>query len=93
MWMPKMMRVEFQHDNVLWLQQFRDPYFFMKPLKSLELVESELIPTVRQIQQSKFAGRGKSCFFWNMNTWGLCSGQDLNASTLSFLSTLNRLTD
>ena len=62
----------------------------MKPLmKGFESADQKIeVPSVREIQQLKFAGKGRNCSFWNVNVWSLCSGQDLNASKLlsSFLA-------
>ena len=78
--------VPFQHDQLWKLQGFTDEYFFMKCLHSLHLVEREATPTVRDVLQREYAGKGRNSSYWPMNTWGLCSGENFHVSSCSLLA-------
>ena len=56
-----------------------DEYLFLKPLKS-HLNDNKNKFKVKNVMQDGYQGKGRTCSYWPMNEWGLCSGANFHVS-------------
>ena len=59
------------------MKSFATPhYFFTKALKSLHVAYEGNNERGRAVLEHKYAGQGRACPYWPMNTWALCSARE-----------------